>query len=221
MRITSIIVIATSSIVMLMGCSDATTPTTPTDQIVVVIPKVGSFYIYEARIAETGKASQTVSYTLNVVASGLTIDGRPNVVAFMSTLDNDSLYFIYGSNGDFLARSERDVWDTMPFGSKVSGTWLDTTYYTDRPPLTMSTTLSYLRTETVTVQGTPLSCVVIQAIMTGHFSDGGRATRTTTIWYAHSIGFEVKVRSHTVFTLPAEVVERLITQNLIKYSLIK
>jgi hypothetical protein len=116
------------------ACSSDTTSsntnTTPTN----FQAKQGSSYSYTETDTASDKTTTTKTSKDTVVASGLTIDGKSNVIKVL-TLDasgkaTDSSYYAYESNGDlsrhFINASDAPVpglvpWITVPFSSQTSG----------------------------------------------------------------------------------------------------
>ncbi len=164
--------IVAGSAMFFNGCSDTTTSTTSGP----VTPKTGSSYTYSQHYKDstnTGVTENDSTIVATVISSGLTYQGKDNVITLHDGNGADTLRYVMEANGDvsvYRANFTANVsvapisfvnptpWMTLPFGSKKTGVALFTAYDTinvkgTNIPLVIVGTGDYIGTETL-VDGT-------------------------------------------------------------------
>src|SRR6266513_834747 len=88
------------------GCSNSDSPGTKTT---IVIPAKGSFFVEYSTITDSsGKLISSDTTVKTIIATGLTVDSKTDVIEFVTTLYGtviDSSYGHYESNGDISTKS--------------------------------------------------------------------------------------------------------------------
>ncbi len=157
----------------LSGCKSDTVTATDSG---AVTPKAGSSYTYNQHYKDstnTGITENDSIIVATVISSGLTFEGKNNVITLHDGNGADTLRYVMESNGDvsvYRANFAANVgaspisftnptpWMTLPFGSKKTGVALFTAYDTinfngANIPLVIVGTGDYIGTETL-VDGT-------------------------------------------------------------------
>lgn len=158
---------------LISGCKSDSTTSTDSG---AVTPKAGSSYTYAQHYKDSTNTGVTENDSIiiaTVISSGLTFQGKSNVITLHDGNGADTLRYVMESNGDvsvYRANFTANVaaapisfanptpWMTLPFGSKKTGVALFTAYDTisvssQSIPLVIVGTGDYIGTETL-VDGT-------------------------------------------------------------------
>ena len=158
---------------LISGCKSDSTTSTDSG---AVTPKPGSSYTYAQHYKDSTNTGVTENDSIiiaTVVSSGLTYQGKSNVITLHDGNGTDTLRYVMESNGDvsvYRANFTANVaaapisfanptpWMTLPFGSKKTGVALFTAYDTISVnsiliPLVIVGTGDYISPETL-VDGT-------------------------------------------------------------------
>ena len=208
----------------LAGCSSNTTgPGSNTSAGSVTRPGVGSQYIRYNQFFDTAGHSlpALAAYdTLYVIASGISYQGKTNVVEFRygSEPTRALIFYVnYESNGDIASYvdgqgspGKRSGWEVLPLASK--GTTSFTTY--DSSGVSSVTRLTYAGEQHISEAGKTLDALVFD-YQSLNSSPGGGSEVDATDYFSPSIGYYSKVVEY--YSEPAAVVGG--TSDLVSYTL--
>lgn len=203
----------------LLVSSSAAMASSEPKPVVSLLPKVGTVFVNTYFATDSNgmippKDSTDPGMpddTVDVIASAITIHGRPNSVAITARAHSDSTFLSYAANGDVWIwnTGKSKSWQRLSFGSKAgklikTKTELDTgsvlgSYYA----LNKHDEMQVLGWDTLTLEGQPVPVQKLQSVtvmvydkklMRGHQKPPGDVfTNATNYWYAPSLGYFVKI----------------------------
>ena len=220
--------------VFMAGCKSNSTGPGPTGSTTTVTrPGVGSTFVFHYQEFDTlghSIASKEEWDTDVVIASGISFEGKTNVVKFRFgnsiTPNTGVAYLNYEANGDISSYIDaegkagyRSGWETIPLGSKTTTSFVsyDSSYVVANGSLyhgVQTDIYNYTGEQTVPEAGTTLDAL---AFSFEPVQQDGYKDYSSSAWWAPSIGWAIKETDS--FTLPDANGAKSEEWDLVSYSL--